>query len=108
MNQESMPGPVAMASHTSSGVAASSASSRTSTSRPISALLRTVGGPMWLRRGIGRGIGQRLGLGRARHGQRVDSDDEAVVAPPLGALVVVLRDQRGDGRGELLGESGTV
>src|SRR2546423_15582121 len=52
MNQESMPGPVAIACHTSSGVAGTSASFRPSNARPISAVLLWLGvlrlGVLWL------------------------------------------------------------
>src|SRR4051812_48456864 len=81
MNHESIPGPVAMASHSCSGVAPTSATSVSSNSYPTSGLLRDA---------------------------RVHGDDHAVRAALLGRLVVVLPDQRGDGGRQFLGEGGPV
>src|SRR5215469_8330840 len=83
MNQASTPGPVAIASHTCSGVAFTVIWSRTSNSCVvISGLLVSVFG------------------GNAR----VDGDDHAVLATTLRVLVVVLADQRGDRAGEFVRE----
>src|SRR5690348_10065984 len=83
MNQESMPGPVAMAAHTSSGVAWISSFSSISNSRGISLLL----------------------VGGAGDGG-VQGDDDAVVAAAGRRLVVVAGHQAGDRVGQLLGERG--
>src|SRR6266545_3060602 len=88
MNQESMPGPVAIASHTCSGEAATSASLRPSNARPMS-------GPL---------LGFRdevLDAGMDRH-------DHAVVPAAGGVLVVILGDQVGDGLSQFAGEGGPV
>src|SRR6476469_3361143 len=81
MNQESMPGPVATASQTWSGVASTCSSSTVSNSCPIV---------------------------RLPAGARVDGDDEAVCAAARRMLVVVATDERGDLRSEVLGEGGPV
>src|SRR5688500_11634279 len=88
MNQESMPGPVAMASHTCSGVAASSTSLRSSKWCPMSVLLV---------------CGAVVGVGA-----RVQGDHHPVVAAVGGVLVVVLADQGRDGGRQLLGEGRPV
>src|SRR5690348_8164010 len=81
MNQESVPGPVEMASQISSGLAGTSASKWSSNSRGMSLLGRHV----WVYR-----------------------DDDAVVAASVGGLVVIARDQVADHAGELFGEGGPV
>src|SRR3954463_9980045 len=78
MNQESMPGPVAMACHTCSGVASTAADRSISKCLPISAVL-------------------------LRHA-RVDGDDDAVRSATRGALVVVLADEGGPRGGQFPGE----
>src|SRR5436190_23443765 len=87
MNHASSPGPVAMASQTSSGVASSSSSFSTLKGWVMSGLLSPGGG---------------------RLDARVDGHDNAVVAAPFGLHVVVLGHQGGDGGGELLGEGRAV
>ena len=74
MNHASTPGPVAMASHTSSGVASSAISPVTSNGCVIWASSFSLGLNGWM------------------HG-----DHQAVGATPLGGLVVVLGHERGDG-----------
>src|SRR5262245_5377836 len=88
MNPESMPGPVAIACHTCSGLAGTSASLRPSNSCPISAVL--------------------LGFGLAARDAGMDRDDDAVSSAARGVLVVVLADQAGDRVGQLGGELGPV
>src|SRR4051794_37624735 len=79
MNQEVIPGPVAIASQTCSGVPGTSISA-------------------WISRSVMRvllgGVGNRMG-----------GDDEPV-RPPCG--VVVLRREAGHGGGEVVGEGGAV
>src|SRR4051812_12771037 len=81
MNQESMPGPVAMASQTWSGVASTCSSSTVSNSCPIVRLLARAG---------------------------VDGDDETVRAAARRVLVVVAADERGALGGQVLGEGGPL
>src|ERR1700761_7376207 len=90
MNQESIPGPVAIAAHTCSGVASRSISSVISNSCVMSGLLS--GGV----------------AGCAVRRARVDGEHDAVVAPLGRLLVVVLADQRGDRRGQFLREGRSV
>src|SRR4051812_27950559 len=80
MNHDEMPGPVAMASHTCSGVASSSTSFRSSNGRDISGLLPRSGAR----------LGIRLGAGPDAW---VQGEDQAVAPATLGPLVVVLGDQ---------------
>src|SRR4051812_29718032 len=95
MNHDEMPGPVAMASHTCSGVASSSTSFRSSNSLGISGLLP------W----SGARLGIRLGTGPDAWMQ---GEDQTVAAAAPGLLVVVLGDQLGDGAGQLLRERSPV
>src|SRR5215211_7012090 len=78
MNQELMPGPVVMASQTCSGVASTAISARTSNSCGTSGLLRLHAG--------------------------VHRDDDPVLPPALGGLVVVLAHQPRHRTGQLLRE----
>src|SRR4051794_31535796 len=85
MNQESMPGPVAMAAQTASGVAGRSMS--------------WVSWNSW--------VSDMSGL-LGRSDARMNGDDDPVLAAAGGVLVVVAAHERGHGRGELLGERGPV
>src|SRR5687767_7130011 len=96
MNQASTPGPVAIASHTSSGVAVTSNSSVTLNGCGISALL-SLG---W----CGHRCFARLVVLEAR----VDGHDHTVVAAARGRVVVVLAYQRSDRGGQFLGEGRSV
>src|SRR6266700_3531768 len=88
-NQPLRPGPVAIACHTRSGVASTSASVTVCQSPDISELLR-----------VGDGC---IGLET-----RMNRDDDAVIAPTFGRLVVVSGDQRRHGLGQLFGERGAI
>src|SRR6266705_3933237 len=92
MNQESIPGPVAIASHTCSGVASRDNSLRSSNSWVISGLL-----------GVDLEVVGRGGGGPGFDGG-VDGDDHAVLPPTLGRLVVVPADKGGHRAGQLLRE----
>src|SRR5689334_23270388 len=89
MNQESTPGPVAIACHTCSGVASTSTSSCCCHSRPTSGLLR-------------------LGLVRGRRpggtDGGMDGNDDAVHPAAGRRLVVVPADEGGDRPRQLVGE----
>src|SRR5215469_15937702 len=93
MNQESSPGPVAMASHTCSGVAARVISSRISNSCVV------MSGFLRVRFGV---------AGVAGLEARVNGQHDAVVAAAGRVLVVIAADQRRDRGGELLREGGAV
>src|SRR2546422_2593014 len=88
MNQASTPGPVAMASQTSSGVASTSISLVSSNGCAMSGLL-PVGRDLWLQAGM-------------------DGHDHAMLAPAVCGLVMVFADQAGDRRRQLLGEGRAV
>src|SRR5258705_13067480 len=86
MNHESIPGPVAMASHTSSTLAATVTSSRCSQWWPTSGLLRCFGG---------RCLDSLRVVGGFLWDRRVDGQDDPV-RPAAGCLLVaVLGDQSG-------------
>src|SRR3954470_4294656 len=87
MNQESTPGPVAMASHTCSGVASTVISSAISKSCDMSGVLVLAG---------------------VRPDAGVQGDHDPVVTAAGRVLVVVPADQRGDRGGQVLGEGGPV
>src|SRR5919201_539017 len=89
LNHESMPGPVAMASQTSSGVASTSMSLRTSNGWAMSGLLP-------------------LGLGRRGCHARVDGHYDPVNASSFRCFVVVPPDQGGHRARQLLGERGAI
>src|SRR6185436_9546195 len=93
MNQASTPGPVAIASQTSSGEASTSISCVSSNGCAISGPLR-----------VRRPVGLLVFVLQAR----VHRDDHAMVSATWRVLVVVLAYQRRHGRGQLLGERGTI
>src|SRR5712671_4457522 len=95
MNHESIPGPVAMASQTSSTVAATTASSGFSHACPISGLLvfgGTVAGA----------------AGQPAVQRRMNGDDDAVLPSTRSRVDVVLADQAGHGVRQFLGEGGPI
>src|SRR4029453_5232122 len=93
MNQESTPGPVAIASQTSSGEASTSIWWVSSNGCAISGLLRVL-------RSFGRLVVARQA--------RVHSDDHAVITAATRGLVVVLAHQGRYGSCQLLRERGAV
>src|SRR5689334_22858002 len=109
MNHESMPGPVAIASQTCSGVAAMSMSWVSSNLCDMSGLLG-LGTVRAFDLNVDVGVdGCRVHRTRNLRAQAgVDRDDDAVVAAAFGVLVVIAADQRGHRRGQLLGERGPV
>src|SRR3954468_4067544 len=108
-NQDEIPGPVAMACHTSSGVPGTSTSTWTQR-RPEASFLTLmmapyesdVCGPPSRRRHFRRGLAGACGVSR----QRVRHDHQAVRAAAWGGFIVVLRNQFRDDLGEFAAESG--
>src|SRR5512132_1925519 len=88
MNHASTPGPVAIASHTSSGVESTSISWVSSNGCAMSGLLPVCLVP-WFEAGMYR-------------------DEHPMLAPPVRGLVMVFADQSGHRGRELLGERRTV
>src|ERR1700694_2212038 len=90
MNHPSRPGPVAIACHTCSGVASTSASVTVSQSG-ISELLYRCDGCL--------GCAVKAWM---------DCNDDAVIAATFGGLVVIFGDQCSDCLGQLFGERGAI